>query len=268
MLLIALLIGALTATPLFAQRTERWKLVWSDEFNGNAGSPPDPAKWTYDLGGGGWGNRELQVYTDHTDNVSHDGHSHLVIRAIRTGNGYTSGRLKTLGKFDVKYGRIAARIRVPHGQGIWPAFWMLGSDFPTAGWPNSGEIDIMENIGKEPGIVHATVHGPGYSGASGISGKLTLEENRRLTDDFHVFEVQWSENRLTFLMDGKPFHEVTPQRLPAGAKWVFDRPFFMLLNLAVGGNWPGFPDDTTTFPQVMMVDWVRVWEREGSSGRR
>lgn len=269
--MLRVLLGLLLLiAPACAQRNERWKLIWSDEFNGVRDSPPDPSKWTYDLGAGGWGNQELQEYTNRTENVSHDGHSHMIIRAVRTASGgYTSARLKTQGKFEVKYGRIAARIRVPHGQGIWPAFWMLGGDIGTVGWPACGEIDIMENIGKEPGIVHATVHGPGYSGGSGIGSQLTLEENRRLTDDFHVFEVRWEPQRLAFFIDGKPYHEATPARLPAGARWVFDHPFFILLNVAVGGVWPGYPDQTTTFPQTMMIDWVRVWERENDApGRR
>jgi beta-glucanase (GH16 family) len=266
MITIALVLAATLAVPACAQRNERWKLIWSDEFNAPAGSSPDPSKWAYDLGANGWGNRELQEYTDRPENVSHDGHSHLIIRALKTASGgYTSARIKTLGKFEVQYGRIAARIRVPHGQGIWPAFWMLGNDLNSAGWPNCGEIDIMEHIGKEPGIVHATVHGPGYSGAGGIGNQFKLDENRRMTDDFHVFEVRWTADRLTFFIDGKPYHEVTPANLPAGAKWVFDHPFFILLNLAVGGNWPGYPDDTTTFPQALMIDWVRVWEQDISA---
>jgi beta-glucanase (GH16 family) len=238
----------------------RRALVWSDEFDGPPGSQPDPAKWTYDLGGGGWGNQELEIYTNGPENVSLDGEGRLVIRAIRESDGrYTSARLKTQGLFGAQYGKIEARIRVPKGQGIWPAFWMLGVDIAQIGWPRCGEIDILENIGKEPAIVHATVHGPGYSGGNGIGSQLVLQGGARLADDFHIFAVEWSPSSLEFFLDGRSYHRVTPARLPAGAQWVFDHPFFLLLNVAVGGNWPGNPDATTEFPQTMLVDWVRVW---------
>jgi beta-glucanase (GH16 family) len=237
-----------------------WKLVFSDEFNGPAGAAPDSSKWVYDLGGNGWGNRELETYTNKPENVSLDGKGHLVITAVKDARGfYTSGRVKTLGKFEFTYGRVAARLRIPYGQGIWPAFWMLGNDFERAGWPRCGEIDIMENIGKEPTTVHATVHGPGYSGAGGIGNKL--EHPRAFSADFHTFEAVWSKSSIEFLVDGKAYFEVTPQSLPQGAKWVYDHPFFLLVNLAVGGNWPGYPDATTQFPQRLLVDWVRVWQR-------
>ncbi len=149
-------------------------------------------------------------------------------------------------------------MKLPFGQGIWPAFWMLGADIGTAGWPRCGEIDIMENIGKEPSVVHGTVHGPGYSGGSGISAQTALA-TARFSDDFHVFAVDWSPTLIEFFLDDKSYSQVTPARLPAGASWVFDHPFFLLLNLAVGGNWPGNPDPSTTFPQTLTVDWVRVY---------
>ncbi len=146
------------------------QLIWSDEFDGAPGSPPDPAKWVYDLGGDGWGNHELEVYTDNRGNSHLDGQGHLVIQAVEATPGkFTSARLKTLGKFDFKYGRAEARIRIPYGQGIWPAFWMLGADIASKEWPGCGEIDIMENIGREPDTVHGTIHGPGYSGSRAIS---------------------------------------------------------------------------------------------------
>lgn len=253
----------LVGVAAFAQQpATEWRQIWADEFDGKAGTPPDPTKWVYDVGGGGWGNRELEVYTREIENVAHDGSGRLIIRAIRSPEGgYTSGRIKTLGKFEVQNGRIAARIRIPFGQGIWPAFWMLGADIGSAGWPRCGEIDIMENIGKEPSTVHATVHGPGYSGGKGIGNKFDLPAGRKFSDDFHVYEVQWEPGKLSFFVDGAQYHQVTPSMLPESSKWVFDHPFFILLNLAVGGAWPGNPDETTEMPQEMLIDWVRVWEK-------
>jgi beta-glucanase (GH16 family) len=242
------------AAPLY------WTLIWSDEFDGPAGAPPDSAKWAYDTGAGGWGNQELETYTDSRDNSRLDGNGHLVIEARATAPGqYTSARLKTLGKYAVEYGRIEARLKLPAGQGIWPAFWMLGIDIPQAGWPQCGEIDIMENIGREPSMVHGTVHGPGYSGANGIGQSYTLPDNARFADDYHIFSAEWSENGIQFFVDGQLYHTVRPSSLPQGTAWAFNHPFFLLLNVAVGGSWPGNPDATTVFPQQMLVDYVRVY---------
>jgi uncharacterized protein (TIGR03437 family) len=238
---------------------EGWQLVWSDEFSGAAKTAPDPTKWAYDTGGGGWGNQELEIYTTSTDNAFLDGNGNLVIRALKTSaGGYTSARLKTQGKFTTTYGKIEARMKIPFGQGMWPAFWMLGSDITTAGWPACGEIDIMENIGKEPSIIHGTVHGPGYSGGNGIGHPYALA-SRRVADDFHTFTVIWSPGKVEFQVDSNSYFTVTPASLPAGKTWVYDKPFFMLLNLAVGGGWPGYPDATTQFPQDLTVDYVRVY---------
>lgn len=239
-----------------------WHLVWSDEFDGSANSPPDLYKWTYDLGAGGWGNRELETYTDDPSNAFQDGDSRLVVRAIKSeSDGYTSARLKTQNRFTVKYGKIEARIKIPHGQGMWPAFWMLGEDVVTAGWPKCGEIDIMEVIGKQPTLVHGTVHGPGYSGAAGITAQYALPGEPQLTDDFHTYAVEWSSGGIRFLLDGTSYTEVTSTSLPKDGNWVFDHPFFLLLNVAVGGAWPGNPDQTTVLPQQMLIDWVRVSQR-------
>jgi beta-glucanase (GH16 family) len=236
------------------------KLVWSDEFNGAAGAPPDPAKWTYDLGAGGWGNHELETYRKSPVNVSQDGHGHLIIRAIKTEAGeYESARIKTQGKFAVTYGKIAARLKIPHGQGMWPAFWMLGTDLAAVGWPNCGEIDVMENIGREPELVHGTIHGPGYSGAKGISHEYALPGRPPLSPDFHEYAIEWKPGAITFYLDDHPYATVTPHDLPKGTRWVYDHSFFLLLNLAIGGAWPGNPDTTTQFPQSLIVDWVRVW---------
>jgi beta-glucanase (GH16 family) len=237
------------------------QLIWSDEFNGAPGSPPDPAKWVYDLGGNGWGNHELEVYIDSRANSHLDGQGHLVIQALQATPGkFTSARLKSQGKFAFEYGRAEARIRIPYGQGIWPAFWMLGSDVKRKGWPTCGEIDIMENIGREPDIVHGTVHGPGYSGGKSIGKPFQLPAGR-FADDYHIYAVEWTPERIDFLVDGQNYQSVTPASLPSGKKWVYDHPFFLILNLAVGGAWPGNPDQTTAFPQTMLVDYVRVYAR-------
>jgi len=254
----------LFAAALPAAAAQAGKLIWSDEFNGPRGSPPDPAKWVYDLGGGGWGNQELEVYTDSRGNSYLDGHGHLVIEALESGpRKFTSARLKTQGKFSFPYGRVEARIRIPYGQGIWPAFWMLGDDIERTGWPTCGEIDIMENIGREPDTVHGTVHGPGYSGAHGIGEPFRMEKGR-FADHYHIYAVSWEPERIDFLVDGHAYHTVTPASLPAGARWVYDHPFFLLLNVAVGGSWPHNPDSTSVFPQKMLVDYVRVYTRQAA----
>ena len=256
---------AIFSATLWAQEADsrilaRWRLVWSDEFEGPANSAPDRAKWTYDLGQTGWGNQELENYTNSTSNAFLDGDGHLVIQAMaEPGGKFSSARLKTQGLAAFTYGRIEARIQIPYGQGIWPAFWILGADIPTAGWPRCGEIDIMENIGKEPSTVHGTVHGLGYSGGNGIGAPFMLPAGQRFADDFHVYAAVWSESAVELEVDGHVYKKVTKGDLPAGAKWVYDHPFFLLLNVAVGGNWPGYPDASTKFPQRMMVDWVRVY---------
>jgi beta-glucanase (GH16 family) len=254
----------LAALPAWAA-PGKWRLVWSDEFNGPAGAPPDPAKWVYDQGGGGWGNQELEVYTDSRANSYQDGRGHLVMEAREPGAGhYTSARLKTEGKYATEYGRVEARIKLPYGQGIWPAFWMLGADAKRVGWPACGEIDIMENIGREPATVHGTIHGPGYAGARGISAAFRLARGR-FAGGYHVYAIEWTPGRIEFFVDGKRYQTVTPAKLPAGAKWVYDHQFFVILNVAVGGAWPGNPDKSTVFPQKMLVDYVRVYQRGGSA---
>jgi beta-glucanase (GH16 family) len=251
-----------------------WSLAWSDEFNGPNGSPVDSTKWSFDIGGGGWGNNELETYTNRTTNaVLQDGA--LVIRALKetfTGpdnitRNYTSARLLTRNKFTQTFGRFEARIKVPFGQGIWPAFWMLGDDIGTAGWPNCGEIDIMENIGREPSTVHGTLHGPGYSAANGVSASYALPPSQKFSDDYHTFAVEWEPNVIRFYVDGLLYKTRTPADLPPGKAWVFNHPFFLILNVAVGGNWPGNPDATTVFPQLMKVDYVRVYQRATPSNR-
>jgi beta-glucanase (GH16 family) len=259
---IATLPLMLAAQTADSSISARWRLIWSDEFDGPANSAPDAAKWTYDLGQTGWGNQELENYTNSTENAFLDGQGNLVIQAIALPGGkYTSARLKTQGLTAFTYGRIEARMRIPFGQGIWPAFWMLGSDITSAGWPRCGEIDIMENIGREPAIVHGTVHGPGYGGGNGIGAPYSLPAVQSFSAGFHIFAVEWSESSVEFEVDGHAYKRVTPADLPRGAQWVYNHPFLLLLNLAVGGNWPGYPDGSTQFPQRMLVDYVRVYER-------
>jgi len=244
-----------------------WVLTWSDDFNGRSGSAPDSSKWVVESGGSGWGNKELEYYTDRSRNVRQE-NGHLVIEAIKekfTGRdgvvrNYTSARLKTHGHFFQKYGRFEARIKVPQARGLWPAFWLLGDDFPSVGWPACGEIDIMENGGAEPAAIHGSLHGPGYSAENALTGTFTFP-NVRVADDFHLFAVEWEAERVRFYVDGELYATKTPSDLPAGTHWVFDHPFFIILNLAVGGNLPGSPEDSTTFPQRMLVDFVRVYAR-------
>jgi beta-glucanase (GH16 family) len=270
-----------------------YTLVWSDEFTGKNGSLPDPAKWTYDIGGNGWGNRELEYYTNRPQNAQiHNGN--LVITAQRetyTGTdgatrNYTSARLKTQGLFSQAYGRFEARIKLPAGPGIWPAFWLLGDDIATVGWPKCGEIDIMENIGKEPGTNHGSLHGLSSTNPTAdLTATFTLPAVRnnfypstdiaiesgppvgksrtaRLSDDFHLYAIEWEPQSVRFYLDSQIYATFTSAEWPAGGTWVFDHPFFIILNVAVGGNWPGPPDSTTKLPQKMLVDYVRVYKKE------
>lgn len=251
------------ASVVVAQSILGRNLVWADEFSQSDGTSPDPAKWNYDIGGSGWGNNELQYYTNRTQNARIENGT-LVIEACAenySGKNYTSARLLTKGKQAWTYGRIEARIKIPKGQGIWPAFWMLGTNIDAVGWPNCGEIDIIENIGSLPSTLYGTVHGPGYSGGGGISGNTVLSE-AALGDDFHVYAIEWEQNRIRWFLDGQLFFTVTPASLPAGSSWVFNQPQFLILNVAVGGNWPGSPNSSTVFPQRMTVDYVRVYESD------
>jgi beta-glucanase (GH16 family) len=250
-----------------------WILTWSDEFDGQDGSAVDPTKWVHDVGGSGWGNQELEYYTNGTQNAVVMG-GNLVITATTAGASsyncsypssgpcqYTSARLLTQNKFSQQYGRIEARIQIPKGQGLWPAFWMLGADINTSGWPTCGEIDIMENIGKEPSTNNGSLHMPaaGTSNDDDLTGTYTLPGNAKLGDDFHTYAIEWSAAAIKFYVDDNLYETQTPSTA-TGRTWKFDHPFFMLLNVAVGGQWPGAPDSTTTFPQTMKVDWVRVYE--------
>jgi beta-glucanase (GH16 family) len=235
-----------------------WKLVWGDDFDGASGAAVDGSKWAYDTGPN-WYNGELQAYTPGTTNASLDGTGNLVIEArkeSREGREYTSARLKTEGKKTFTYGRFEGRMKLPYGQGMWPAFWMLGGN----SWPNTGEIDIMENLGREPSISHGTIHGPGYSGADGPTALYTLPGGAKFSDDYHVFAIEWEPNIIRWYVDGNHFSTKRPADT-GGNPWVFDHGFFFILNLAVGGEWPGNPDNTTVFPQKMVIDYVRVCEK-------
>ena len=244
-------------TPVPTTPAGGWNLVWSDEFNGSGAI--NTANWNFDLGGGGWGNGELETYTNSTANVYQDGTGNLVIKAIKSGSSYTSGRIQTSGKRQFTYGKIEMRARLPYGQGIWPAFWMLGTDIGSNPWPSCGEIDIMENIGKasEQNIVHGTIHGPGYSGGNGIGAAYT---GPRFADAFHTFSIEWSANTIKWYVDGNLYQTRTNASIPAGTQWVYNHNFFIILNLAVGGGWPGNPDGSTVFPQSYTIDYVRVYQ--------
>lgn len=237
---------------------DTWNLIWGDDFDGAAGSAVDGSKWAYDSGPN-WYNGELQYYSTGADNASLDGNGNLVIEArqeSREGRQYTSARLKTEGRQTFTYGRFEGRMKLPYGQGMWPALWMLGGN----SWPNDGEIDIMENLGREPTISHGTIHGPGYSGADGPGESFTLPDGAVFSDDFHTFAVEWEPEEIRWYVDGEHFSTKTPADI-GGNRWVFDHPFFIILNLAVGGEWPGNPDETTVFPQRLIVDYVRVCQQ-------
>lgn len=239
-----------------------WQLVWSDDFAGTAGTSLDPAKWTYDIGTGsnGWGNQELQYYTSRPENVALDGEGNLIITAKKetfAGAPFTSARIKTQGLFAQAYGRVEARLKTPYGPGLWPAFWMLGDNIDTEGWPQCGEIDIMELRGQEPNIINGSVHGPGYSGGAAITQSFSYI-NTRFDTEFHLFAIEWGKDYIDYFVDETLYQRITPADLTG--EWVFDHPFFIILNVAVGGNYVGFPTTQTPFPQQMTIDYVRVYQ--------
>ncbi len=253
-----------TPEPVAAEAGEGWELVWSDEFDGEA---INPANWAFELGGWGWGNGEAQYYTDRPENARVE-NGLLVIEARQEkyeDKYYTSSRLVTQGLQAFQYGRIEARMKVPPGAGLWPAFWMLGNDFSRnpddpfdSNWPQAGEVDIMEYLGREPDLVMGTVHGPGYSGAGGLT-----KWNRQdfpIADEFHTYAIEWSENEITWLFNGEPYYTVTPE-ITGDREWVFNKEFFLLLNLAVGGQFAGTIGLDTEFPANLYVDYVRVYQR-------
>lgn len=257
----------------------RWTLAWSDEFDAPADTPPDSRKWVAETGDNGWGNDELEYYCapgssegpcdPKKPNAVQDGKGFLVLQALKNSAGtWTSGRFKSFGLAEFQYGRIEARIRLPVGAGLWPAFWLLGVDKSSTGWPSCGEIDVMENVpagvpgGLGPDTVKATLHGPGYSGVHGEGRNYKLPSGGRVDDGFHLYGALWSKGRVRFYVDDrtKPYLTLTPKDIPKGSAWVFDKPFYLIMNLAVGGSWPKNPDAGTPNPAKMLVDYVRVYK--------
>jgi beta-glucanase (GH16 family) len=236
-----------------------WKLVWHDEFDSDA---IDSANWTYDIGGGGWGNGEAEFYTARSENARLE-NGMLVIEARQEkyeGSYYTSARLKTQGLQSFQYGLIEARLQVPSGAGLWPAFWMLGTSFDGTNWPDCGEIDIMEYVGREPDLIMGTAHGPGYSGALGLSrwNRQTYD----IADEFHTYAIEWQEGQISWYYDGEEYYTLT--RADVGNReWVFNQPFFIILNLAVGGQLAGMISPDTVFPAQLQVAYVRVFQAVG-----
>ncbi len=248
-------------------------LVWSDEFNA-AGALPDPANWKYETGGGGWGNHELETYCAPNSNqppctsaqpnasIAKDGYLHITARRDPASGQWTSARLISKGLQSFQYGRIEARILIPAGAGVWPAFWMLGSDIDSHPWPACGEFDIMENIGKEPTRIHGSIHGTGFTGTP-LGTVYQLPSGEPISAAFHTFGLIWSPGKIQYYVDdpNRPYASFTPADLPSGAKWPFDQGrFFLLLNLAIGGDWPGPPTAATPPTPEMLVDYVRVYQ--------
>lgn len=242
-----------------------YKLVWRDDFSG---SKIDRSNWGFQNGTGsdvglvGWGNNESQYYTDREKNAYLE-NGFLVIEAHREdfqGKPYTSARLVTKDKRSWTYGRFEMRAKLPKTQGIWPAFWMLPADNAYGGWPASGEIDIMELVGHTPEIAYGTVHfGNSFQDRSYITGEISLPQGD-FSQDFHLFSIEWEPDSIRWSMDDKVYHAVNKASL-APYSWPFDKPFYILLNVAVGGNWPGYPDETTILPQKMVIDYVKVYQK-------
>jgi len=246
-----------------------WTLTWSDEFNGPDGSAVDPTKWKHDVGGTGWGNDELEYYTDASQNAVVQG-GNLVITATTDGASqykcsygtckYTSARLLTQGLFSQQYGRFEARAQMPTGKGLWPAIWALGDNISTVSWPACGEIDFMETIGTDISTNHGSLHMPSNYGPTGT---FKLPNGASFADAFHTFAIEWEPGTIRFYVDDQ-LYETQTSKVPSGDTWEFEHPFFLLINVAVGGQWPGSPDSTTTFPQTLKVDWVRVYQKDGT----
>lgn len=256
--------------PVTAAPTK--KLLWSQEFNEVAGTPPSAQFFKYDLGGGGWGNKEMQWYTE--DAVKTNGQGQLVITASKIPPAadddlpfncfgdcqYLSGRINTQGKIRFKYGRMEARIQLPSGEGVWPAFWLLGSNIVAKSWPTCGEIDIVELRGREPNFSIATAHGPGYSGAAGKTGIRNVGVS--LANDFHTYAIEWAPNKITWYLDGKLYHTVSSTTVKPKA-YVFNQDFFLILNMAMGGDFDGGRLDSSIEKAEMKIDYVRYYSING-----
>jgi len=238
-------------------------LVWSDEFNGSGA--PDPAKWGYDLGAGGWGNNEIQTYTNSTQNARQSG-GVLIITAMKSGTAWTSARLLTRYKFDFTYGTVIFRAKLPVGTGTWPALWMLGANLATKGWPACGEVDVMEHVGKDPGLVHSSLHTPSSYGATVNTGAKFVST---YGTDFHTYQVKWNADKMEFSVDSVLFYTYNPA-VKNNSTWPFNNPFFLIMNVAMGGNWGSDPQyetgglkngiDPTLYTATMEVDYVRVYQ--------
>ncbi len=292
---MVLIIGLGCATDSDQTVVNFTELTFAEEFD--VDGPPNPGKWVIEQGRGpnndGWGNNELQYYTNRPENVTVS-NGYLIVTAINEsfeGASYTSARLITKGKFEQQYGRFEARMRLPYGQGMWPAFWMLGADIDTNPWPRAGEIDIMENRGRTPSIISAALHGPpddcveprSHEGEAAYQEYLNCVQNprdgyfgddpafkeydlvdERVDTEFHVYGVEWGPRYINFYVDDVLYKQFTPEDEQIDGPWVFDKgPFFMLLNLAVGGSFDGPPNAETVFPQSMLVDYVRVYKYNG-----
>ena len=262
------------ASTVVDKQTE-WTLVWGDEFNGAAGAAVSNTFWTHDTGDGcsagicGWGNNEKQFYTNAPANVALNGQGQLAITATVAPSGlscyygpcrYTSAKIKTQGKVEQHYGRVEARIKLPQGQGLWPAFWMLGNNCQTDPWPKCGEIDIMEYRGSKATATSSAMHGPGYSGNTPIVHTFNLT-NSTFADDFHIFAVEWEPEVVRFYVDDNLHYSVTKPAIQSHGPWVFDHPFFVILNMAAGGKFDGDPASDSIFPATMLVDYVHIHAR-------
>ena len=241
-------------------------LVINEEFSTDGNL--DSSLWDIEIGDGtaqgipGWGNNELEYYTDRTENLSVE-NGYLLITARQesfNGSTHTSARIQTKNKFQTQFGRFEARMRLPNGQGMWPAFWLLGDDNNgTEIWPNIGEIDIMENRGQQPTTISGAVHGPGYSGGNSINKEFNFSDSR-VDTDFHVYGVEWGENYINYYVDDVLYNQITPEDVTG--EWVFnDRSFYIIINLAVGGDFVGNPNSETLFPQTMLIDYVKVYQQ-------
>jgi beta-glucanase (GH16 family) len=273
------IVGLVLVIGTVRLHAQTWNIQWSDEFNSASGTAPDPGKWTFDTGGGGWGNGELETYCaphsstppcdPNNSNLYQDGNGNLVIKAIKNNGNWTSGRMNTSGKQTFQYGRIEARMKLQVGDGFWPAFWMLGNNIGSVGWPTSGEQDIMEWVqGYGPNTTSSTIHGPGYSGANGIGRQFTFPNGGRIDDgNYHTYGVIWTQNQMQYYRDNpsQPFFTVSPANIPSGDQWVYNQPFFLLLNFAIGGGgFPGNTDGSTPNAGTALVDYVRVYQAANS----
>jgi len=250
---ITLFFAILMVGTLQAQPPKDYHLVWSDEFSG---TQIDTTSWSFETGDGGWGNNEKQYYTDGKNVDVRRGLLSIVVRKV--GLKYTSARMVTKGKRIFKYGYMEIRAKIPAGLGTWPAIWMLGENITEKGWPACGELDIMEHVGKHPGYVHCSVHNLAGYGETPYTGIVQIEH---LFDSFHTYSLEWTEDKISFAVDGKTVYRYTPER-KTKENWPFDLPMFFIFNVAVGGNWGGPTIDDSVFPQKMTVDYIRVYQKK------